>query len=123
MVNPPRIVRRMLASLGILLLLASSSADALGLHRCEHHDQLPSAGTPQHDQHAGHTAPAEKTESHGCTCLGTCSTTTAVAVPTVKHVIDVVATSFVVVTLPPVFVATEPAAFLLPYSTAPPAAL
>lgn len=119
----PRILRRLTAALGILLLVSSSNADALGIHRCAHHDQLPSSDAAQHDHHDHSSEPAENSDAHGCTCVGTCSTTSAAPAPSIKTTVDVVSTTFVPVTQPPAQVAPQPVAFLLPYSTAPPVAL
>jgi hypothetical protein len=107
----------------MLLLLQSSSADALGLHSCAHHDALP--GAEQNDEHAHHHgAPSESSEPDaGCTCVGTCSVTSA-AVIAVPEVFDAAPS---VGTLAPARIAQAllpaPVPFLLPYGTAPPAAL
>ena len=122
MVHPTRLFRRMIAALGILLLVSSSSADALGVHRCAHHDQLPTPGAAQHDHH-DQSSEAENTDAHVCTCVGTCSTTSAAPAPSIRTVVDVVSTIFVAGAHPPVLLAMQPVAFLLPYSTAPPSAL
>lgn len=115
--------RRMLGSLGILLLLASSGADAFALHRCAHHDALPSAQAdePAHHGH-GATQPADSEESHGCTCVGTCATTSTAAAPdATEHVVDVVHSTTPVQLIATTIVPSGAPDHLLPFSTAPPA--
>ena len=73
---------KLVATTGVLLLLLSGSADALGLHRCAHHDALPSAEQTESGHHGHHSAPADDNEqSESCTCVGTCSVSSAVITP------------------------------------------
>jgi hypothetical protein len=125
MVKRRAFLRKMLGSLGIMLLVLSSSGDALGLHRCPHHDALPSADepAPAHSHHNNDSAPAGEESSSACTCVGTCATVnTAVLAPAATAFVADVAPSTIV--LHSIIPASEtPAApqFLLPFSTAPPA--
>lgn len=118
-------LRRTFGLFAAVLLLYCTSADALGLHRCAHHDALPGQ-TGQAGGHAHHhgqdSAPPE--QDGGCTCVGTCSMGSA-AISVAPHAV-------VFATTPPTLVAAAetpgfvpPAApdFLLPFGTAPPAAL
>jgi hypothetical protein len=121
--------RRLLGSLGILLLLSSSSADALALHRCSHHDALPSSDA-HHDGHKEHEdagAPEHEpasggSESHGCTCVGACVATSAAVVPSSSTSEGDVVTAAIVARVAPTAV-LAPAApdHFLPFATAPPA--
>lgn len=124
MVKTRFLLRKVLASLGIMLLLLSGSADALGLHRCAHHDALPGATTDTNDHHGHEEAPAETDAPAGCTCIGTCSTSGVAMAPTLaSSIVDAPPVSFLTRATAPVFVAPLSAAFLLPYATAPPTAL
>ena len=118
------LTRRLIAATGVLLLLLSSSADALGLHRCAHHDALPSAAQAETGHHDHHSAPADtdEPEHETCTCVGTCSVSTAVAAPLGSSVVLAPALHGAIGQSPPPAVPqAQPAAHLLPYSTAPPA--
>src|SRR5688572_11111565 len=120
MVNARMIFRRVLGLLGIALLLASSSADALGLHRCDHHDALPGAPAESHGHHGHDEAPASEETSGGCTCIGTCSTTGVALVPALRaHAVDVLPASFR--GIDPARSSMQPLSpeHLLPFATAP----
>jgi hypothetical protein len=125
MLHSSLLLRKSLAVAGVLLLLLSSSADALGLHRCAHHDALPPAAEPDaqpHHQH--HSAPAEDDESAGCTCVGTCSLS-GVALAPRAVMADLAALPAISVLRihAAIHVRAMWQAHRLPYSTAPPAAL
>jgi hypothetical protein len=122
MVSTPKPVLRLLSTLSMLLLLLSSNGDALGLHRCSHHDALPSA--EQADSgHGHHSAPADTDEEQheSCTCVGTCSVSTAVLASRAAAIEIAPAPTHPSAEAP---AADEPRAqfgkHLLPYSTAPP---
>jgi hypothetical protein len=121
-------LRKLLGSLGIMLLLWSSTADALALHRCAHHDALPSAQNADqadHHEHQGAPAPGEDEQSsHGCTCVGTCATTTVAVVPAVAAAVaDVAGEDVRSRSVASEAVAPATPDFLLPFATAPPASL
>jgi hypothetical protein len=115
--------RRWFGLLSVLLLLQGSSADALALHTCAHHDALPSSQPAEHAHHHGESAPADEPDA-GCTCIGECSITGAalVAAPVTASV-DVVSTAYPVSSPAAERILPPAAPFSLPYSTAPPAAL
>ena len=118
-------LRGVVGLLAMLLLLLGSSGDAFGLHRCSHHDALPTADeAPQHNHHGHNQAPADDEPVPSCTCVGACATNGVALTPAVSTAaIDVVATTFVVpASVVDIIPAAQPA-FLLPYSTAPPASL
>jgi hypothetical protein len=125
MVKARMVFRRVLGLLGITLLLGSSSADALALHRCAHHDALPGAPAESHSHHEPHQAPAsEDAPESGCTCIGTCATTGVALAPRFgSAAVDVAPSTFRAPMAAPVFIQPLSAAFLLPYATAPPTAL
>ena len=113
---------RVCSLFAVLLLLQSSSADALGLHRCAHHDALPAGEAGHTHDHGDEPAPDET--GSGCTCVGTCSISTAAAVAGARSSVAGVAPLTALLPVP-LAQAILPAAvpFFLPYSTAPPAAL
>jgi hypothetical protein len=119
----PRFARRLIAATGVLMLLMSSSADALGLHRCAHHDALPSATETDAGHHGHHSAPADSDEqqSESCTCVGTCSISTAVLAPSANAAVAAEAPTRPSAQAPRrATPAAKSAEHLLPYSTAPP---
>jgi hypothetical protein len=116
----------LIALTGVLLLLLSGSADALGLHRCAHHDALPvtssEAAGHQHG-HGGHDSEPTESDS-GCSCVGACALTGAalMAAPGAP-VVGVARHVYVVSLRAPALALPATTPFILPYSTAPPAAL
>jgi hypothetical protein len=116
------LARKLVATTGVLLLLLSSSADALGLHRCAHHDALPSADQTESGHHGHHSAPADdKEQSESCTCVGTCSVSSAVIAPTANASIAVIAPTRAGAEAPKrATPSAKSAEYLLPWSTAPP---
>jgi hypothetical protein len=124
MLQPSLFVRKSLALAGVLLLLLSSSADALGLHRCAHHDGLPGARQEQAAHHGHHGDSSSHQDSQGCSCVGTCSLSSVALAPAraATHVVAAPASTRVHVAAAALVRALwQP--HLLPYSTAPPAAL
>ena len=122
MARVPGLARKLVATTGVLLLLLSSSADALGLHRCAHHDALPSADQTESGHHGHHSAPAEDNEqSEGCTCVGTCLISSAAITPLADASIALLACQRPRGQAPehetPGAASAE---YLLPWSTAPP---
>lgn len=118
----PRPLRRLASLLVAILLVATWSADAFGLHRCPHHDGLP--GHAAH--HAGHGAPhgAPAHDSHApCTCVGACTPGMALTAPTVAADVFAVVPDFVrAVPAPTVSVLPDHALELIPFAQAPPLA-
>jgi len=124
MLQPSLFVRKSLALAGVLLLLLSSSADALGWHRCAHHDGLPQAGPEQAAHHGHHGDSSSQPDSQGCSCVGTCSLSSVALAPAqpATHVVAAPATTRAHVAAA-TLVRTLWQPHLLPYSTAPPLAL
>jgi hypothetical protein len=116
------LARKLVATTGVLLLLLSGSADALGLHRCAHHDALPSADQTESGHHGHHSAPADdKEQSESCTCVGTCSVSSAVITPRASASIAPLAPARTGTLAPKRETASAKSAeHLLPWSTAPP---
>lgn len=124
MLQPSLFVRKSLALAGVLLLLLSSSADALGLHRCAHHDGLPQEKQEQAAHHGHHGDSSDQQSSEGCTCVGTCSLSGVALAPTAAspHIVAVPTTLRAEVAAA-TLVRARVQPHLLPYSTAPPASL
>lgn len=117
-------IRRAVGFLAMLLLLQSTSGDALTRHRCAHHDALPAQTTSADHQHHHGDESTPEPESQGCTCVGACTITPVALAPAAQSGSAIaVRTSALSHARAPEFIAPESAEFLLPYSTAPPSAL
>ncbi|HET9983239.1 MAG TPA: hypothetical protein VFQ38_06620 [Longimicrobiales bacterium] len=118
----PRTLRRLASLLVAILLVATWSADAFGLHRCPHHDSLP-GDAAQHAGHgAHHGAPAHDSHS-ACTCIGACAPGVALTAPGVNADVFAVAPDFVrAVPAPTVPILPDHALALIPFAQAPPLA-
>ena len=81
---------RLTALLALVLFLFTWTGEALGMHRCPHHDAVPAAShAAAHGGHHGAAQPShdaqapEHGDRHACTCQGTCPSATGGALPTV----------------------------------------
>jgi hypothetical protein len=124
-----KILRKLASSYLAAVFLLGGLGDAVGAHECPHHDRLPghvTPGEPAAPAHGhDHPVPAPVGHAGPCTCLGSCLSQAAVALP--ERAADRLEVS--VGPVPFLGAANSPAprqslpAFLLPYANAPPLAL
>jgi len=126
------LAHRLTALLALAFFLFTWTGEALGAHRCPHHDSVPGkAAAMQHAAshahhgaaHAGHNAPApEHGDNHACTCQGSCPSVAGGALPSDDHaVLRVVPASVRRAAAPRVeSIVPQLVPFFLPYAQGPP---
>jgi len=123
---------RLTALFALAFFLFTWTGEALGAHRCPHHDSVPGkAAVAQHTDahahhgatHAGHHAPApEHGDRHACTCQGSCPSVAGGALPASEDAVVRVAPASVREAAAPRVESIVPqlVPFFLPYAQGPP---
>ena len=121
-------MQRLCALFFTVLLFSGIGTDAFALDPCPHHSlAAPAADTASRSSHAGHGAhdtdpAAEQGHAAACTCMGSCATAAAIAVPVAPSL--QIAVVYATGSLSVAPSADAPASLhlaFLPYGIAPPA--
>ncbi|HET7230572.1 MAG TPA: hypothetical protein VFJ16_11255 [Longimicrobium sp.] len=126
------LAHRLTALLALAFFLFTWTGEALGAHRCPHHDSVPgkvasARQAASHGHHGAaqgsHDAPApEHGDTHACTCTGSCPSVSGGAIPSASDAVLRVAPASVREAAAPRVETIVPqlVPYFLPYGQGPP---